>query len=69
MSHRPYPSVDRARHQLDRHRVKASSLPDSERFKQGLAALRAASWTAQELVTAWQAALRPRPASSEEKTT
>ncbi|MFJ6667430.1 hypothetical protein [Streptomyces sp. NPDC091383] len=66
MSHRPHPSIDRARHQLDRHRAKTPTLSDSERFKQGLAAFRAASWTAQELVAAWQAALRPRPASSKE---
>ncbi|MEW2300262.1 hypothetical protein AB0958_09805 [Streptomyces sp. NPDC006655] len=62
MSHRPYPRADRARHQVDRHAKPTPALSDSERFKLGIAALRAASWTAQELVDHWQRALRPRPA-------
>lgn len=66
MSHRPYPNRKRALHQLDRHVKTTPALPEHERFARGLAALRGAGWTAQGLATAWQAALRPRPAGSEE---
>ncbi|RPE40255.1 hypothetical protein EDD90_3291 [Streptomyces sp. Ag109_O5-1] len=70
MTHRPYPNLDRARHQLDRHRVSAS-IPSysAEQFARGLATLRAAGWTAQELAEKWRAGLRPRSVGSEETTT
>ncbi|MGW3135913.1 hypothetical protein [Streptomyces sp. NPDC001139] len=76
MSHRPYPNVDRARHQLDRHDIEARPRPfrgyDSATaavaVERWAAALKAAMPTAAQLTTAWTVALRPRPAGSEEKT-
>ncbi len=52
MTHRPYPSISRARHQVERHQATAPKLTDLERFTLGCEALRAASWTGQELVEA-----------------
>lgn len=77
MSYRPYPSVDRARHQVDRHDDEAgpqSAAPErplttAQAIEQWAAMMRAAAPTAQQLAAAWTAALKKRPASSEEKTT
>lgn len=68
MTYRPYPSLSRAQHQLDRHVKTTPVLPDLERFAQGLTALRSAGWTAEGLTNMWKAALGPRPAGSDEKT-
>ncbi|MCX5097590.1 hypothetical protein OOK36_55135 [Streptomyces sp. NBC_00365] len=76
MSHRPYPSVDRARHQLDRHDDETRPQPPRAYetataavvFERWAAALRAAVPAAQQLVASWNAAFNPRLASSEEKT-
>ena len=75
MSHRPYPNVDRARHQLDRHEIavpprpfkgydSATAAVAAERWAR---ALKAAVPTAAQLTAAWTVALKPRPAASEEK--
>jgi hypothetical protein len=77
MSHRPYPSVDRALHQLDRHddETRPQNATVHEPVTAALAverwaaAMRAAVPTAQQLAASWAAALKPRPVSSEEKTT
>lgn len=62
MSHRTYPSLGRARRQLDRHVKAAPRLSDLERFAQGVAVLRSAGWTAQELAAHWQQSLRGQQA-------
>ena len=72
MAYRPYPSVDRARHQLDRHDDEAPPAaeprpvtPFERQMVEGAqAALKSASATVAQL----RAAFQPRPVSSEEKT-
>jgi hypothetical protein len=72
MSHRPYPSVDRARHQLDRHDDETPPITERRPMtpmertlaEYAAAAVRAAA----PAVAAMAAAFQPRPASSEEKT-
>ena len=76
MSHRPYPNVDRARRQLDRHadEVRPQSTTTHEpvtaavAVERWAAAMRAAVPSARQFAESWTAALRPRPVSSEEKT-
>ncbi|CAM5622799.1 hypothetical protein [Streptomyces aurantiogriseus] len=77
MSHRPYPSLDRARHQLDRHDDETPPLPDgsgqlapfamprlviSDEAREAMGARLA------EVGASLRAAFQPRPVSSEEKT-
>ena len=77
MSHRPYPSVDRARRQLGRHEDEAPPLPEPHPmtpFQQQLAKsaqeiLKTAQPTLALATARLRAAFQPRPASSEEKTT
>lgn len=56
MTYRPYPSPDRARHQLDRHADETPPL------------MRAAQPAAEAAFAALRAAFQPRPVSSEENT-
>lgn len=77
MTYRPYPSVDRARRQLDRHADEGPPQPPkgytavtaAVAFERWSTAMRSAVPTAQQLVASWTAALKPRPVRSEEKTT
>lgn len=76
MSYRPYPNVDRARHQLDRHEIEVrprhlrgyDSVTAAVAVERWAAAIKAAMPTAAQLTTAWTVALKPRPVGSEEKT-
>ncbi|MFE2073708.1 hypothetical protein [Streptomyces misionensis] len=76
MSHRPYPRVDRARHQLDRHDDEMPPMfeprpmtPIEQRLaRNAQAILNAAQPTVALAAARLYAALRPCPASSEEKT-
>lgn len=71
MTYRPYPSIDRARHQLERHddetppRRALRPMTPMERvvLEYATAAVRAAA----PAVAAMVAAFTPRPVSSEEK--
>lgn len=73
MTHRPYPSVDRARHQLDRHDDETPPLRDlrplspMERTVVDYAAHAVRS--AAPVLAAMVAAFQPRPTGSEETTT
>ena len=76
MTHRPFPSIARARHQLDRHddetgprsaepRAPLTTVQAVERW---VAMVKAATPTGEQLAASWTAAFRPRPVGSEEKT-
>ena len=77
MTHRPYPSPDRARHQLDRHDDETGPqnvpprkpLTTAQAIEQWAASIRAVTPTAQQFVDAWNAGRKVRPVGSEEKTT
>jgi len=77
MTHRPYPSLDRARHQLDRHDDETPPLSDGSDQPSPLAMPRLViSDEAREAMGALlagvgdslRAAFQPRPVSSEENT-
>lgn len=73
MTHRPYPSVDRARHQLDRHGDETPPYSEprpmtalERQLFEGTAAMVKAAQPGLAAVTAsLRAAFQPRPASSE----
>ena len=78
MTYRPYPSADRARHQLDRHddetppyiRAPRPMSQFERQFFEGAAALMKAAQPGLGLAAArLRAAFQPRPASREETTT
>ena len=73
MSHRPFPSVDRARHQLDRHDDEtppaAEPRPVTLFERQLVEGAQAALKSASAAVAQLRAVFQPRPTSSEEKTT
>lgn len=76
MTHRPYPSVDRARHQLDRHDDETPPLAtpcpmtpfEQQMADAASAATRALRPQLQALGASLLAAFQPRPAGSEENT-
>lgn len=76
MTHRPYPSVVRARHQLDRHddetppytEPRPLSPLEKQFFENAAAAGRALRPQLEAIGASLLAAFQPRPASSEEKT-
>ena len=76
MTHRPYPSVDRARHQLDRHDDETPPAaeprpmtPFEEQLARNVQTMKAALPTLALAGARLRAAFQPRPAGSEEKTT
>lgn len=76
MTHRPYPSVDRARHQLDRHNDETPPYTEPRPLSpleqkladQAAAAGRALRPQLEAIGASLLAAFQPRPASSEEET-
>lgn len=77
MNHRPYPSVDRARHQLDRHDDETPPMSEPRPmtpFEQQLAMNAQAILNAAQPMVALaaarlRAAFQPRPVGGEETTT
>ncbi|MFI5473191.1 hypothetical protein ACIA6D_23490 [Streptomyces cacaoi] len=76
MTHRPYPSPDRARHQLDRHddetppytEPRPMSPLEQQLFEGAAAMVKAAQPGLAAVAANLRAAFQPRPASSEETT-
>lgn len=74
MTHRPYPSVDRARHQLDRHDDETGPLApprplsplEKQFFENAAAAGRALRPQMEAIGASLLAAFQPRPVGSEE---
>ncbi|WP_435279158.1 hypothetical protein [Streptomyces sp. 1222.5] len=68
MSHRPYPSTDRALHQLDRHDDETGPLaeprtlsPIEQRLAEAAAMMRAAQPSGSAMGARLRAAFQPRP--------
>ena len=76
MTRRPYPSIDRARHQLERHEEETAPLPavrplspfERRFFEAAAAMVRAATPSFAEAGARLKSSLSQRPVSSEETT-